>query len=164
MRISTRVPGVIIRQMVFDDYNNASALWYGTKEIRRYSVSDSRKAIERFLEMNFDTCFVADSDGVLVGTILGGFDGRRGYIHHLVVEEAQRGRNIGGVLLQKTIIAMKAKGVDKMHIFVPIHSESRQTVAFWESHGWKRREDLQLMSHELSFGEMEVMARPKSKT
>jgi ribosomal protein S18 acetylase RimI-like enzyme len=145
MRISTRIPGIIIRLMRIEDYDQSASLWGATREIKVYSASDSREDIQKFLEMNRDTCFVADADGQIVGTILGGFDGRRGYIYHLVVEGAQRGRNIGSALLEKTKIAMRMKGVEKIHIFVPMHN-SRNSVAFWESHGWQRRADLQMMS------------------
>ena len=144
MRTTTRIPGIIIRPMFIEDFDRVSALWNGAREVRVYT-SDSRQSIEHFLEMNHDTSFVADAEGQVVGTILGGFDGRRGYIYHLVVESEQRGRNIGSALLEKTIAAMKTKGVEKIHIFVPIHN-NRHTLAFWESHGWQQRPDLQLMS------------------
>ena len=128
MRTTTRIPGVIIRQMRIEDYDQVSSLWHGAREVRVYT-SDSRKSIERFLVMNQESCFVADTEGQVVGTILGGFDGRRAYIYHLVVEGEQRGRNIGSALLEKTITALKAKGVDKAHIFVPIYN-NRHSLAF----------------------------------
>jgi ribosomal protein S18 acetylase RimI-like enzyme len=145
MRISTRIPGILVRLMVIEDYEQIVNLWNCTHEVRIYSVSDSKQAVHRFLELNRETCFVADCDGQIVGTILGGFDGRRGYIYHLVVESEQRGRNIGSALVEKMKIAMKFKGVDKIHIFVPVHN-SKSSVAFWESHGWQKRPDLQMMS------------------
>jgi N-acetylglutamate synthase len=145
MSVTTRIPRIVVRPMVIADYNQASVLWSGTQEISNYCYADSRKSIERFLQMNPDTCFVAELGEQIVGTILGGFDGRRGYIYHLVVEAAQRGRNLGGVLLEKTLIAMKVKDVDKVHIFVP-NFKNRAAIAFWESHGFVGRPDLQMMS------------------
>ena len=160
MRATTRIPGVIIRPMQIEDYEQVSSLWNGAREVRVYT-SDSRRLIERFLGLNSDTSFVADAEGQIVGTILGGFDGRRGYIYHLVVESAQRGRNIGSALLEKTMVAMEKKSVDKIHIFVPIHN-NRHTLAFWESHGWRTRSDLQMMSLTLGgSGLLTPTVRPK---
>src|SRR5690242_2848983 len=85
MRPTTRIPGVVIRPMVETDYAQTAALWHGAQEIRNYIAADSPQAIARFLKLNPDTCFVADASGQIIGTILGGFDGRRGYIYHLVV-------------------------------------------------------------------------------
>lgn len=159
MRNTTRIPGIIVRAMRPEDFEPCSALWRGAREVRSYST-DSREAIHHFLERNPDTCFVADLEGQVVGTILGGYDGRRAYIYHLVVERAQRGRDIGSALLNKLLIAMKLKGVPKIHIFVPIEN-NRHTLAFWESHGWQQRPDLQMMS--LNVGDLPLIPKVKGK-
>src|SRR5687767_5745813 len=116
MKINARIPGIEIRSMRIADYDRVATLWGATREVRSYSSSDSKESIQRFLEINPDTCFVAHADGQIVGTVLGGFDGRRGYIYHLVVESEQRGRNIGSLLIDKIKSSMKKKGVDKIHI------------------------------------------------
>jgi ribosomal protein S18 acetylase RimI-like enzyme len=145
---TNRIPGVVIRPMTIDDYDRVTHLWSGSQAVKVYSASDSRARIALFLQMNPDTSFVADADGDIMGTILGGFDGRRGYIHHLAVEADPRGRNIGFGLLEKTLTAMKKKGIEKVHVFVPTE-HNPHGLAFWESQNWQRRPDLQLMTYNL---------------
>ena len=48
--------------------------------------ADSEAAIARFLDRNPGLSFVAERQGVLVGCLMGGHDGRRGYLHHLAVD------------------------------------------------------------------------------
>lgn len=44
------------------------------------NLDDSKDGIEKFLKRNPDTCFAAEEDGKIVGVIMAGNDGRRGYI------------------------------------------------------------------------------------
>jgi hypothetical protein len=55
-------------------------LWKNTPGIGLSEKNDSRKAIKIFLEKNPSTCFVAECEGKIIGTIMGGSDGRRGHI------------------------------------------------------------------------------------
>ncbi|MDD2707022.1 MAG: GNAT family N-acetyltransferase [Verrucomicrobiae bacterium] len=161
MRPTTRIPGVIIRAMMIDDYEQCAELWSHAKEVKEYSVSDSRSRIDLFLRMNPDTCFVADADGQIIGTILGGFDGRRAYIYHLVVGREMHGHLVGCCLLEKTLVAMRRKGVEKVYVFVPV-KHNLHGIAFWESQRWEKRPDLRMMSLQLG-GQIPVPLE-KSKT
>ena len=74
-----------IRDMSIGDYTNAYALWLSCPGIGLHPADDSREGIARFLDRNPKTCFVAEADGRLIGTIMAGNDGRRGYIYHTAV-------------------------------------------------------------------------------
>ena len=71
-----------IREMQIQDYEEIYAMWQITSK-RALSGADSRDAICRYLKRNPGLSQVAVEDGKIVGTVLAGHDGRRGYIHHL---------------------------------------------------------------------------------
>jgi ribosomal protein S18 acetylase RimI-like enzyme len=76
-----------IRKMDIKDYNEIINLWKTTEGVGINDYDDSKKSIKKFLQMNPKTCFVAEHDSnEIIGTILGGYDGRRGLIYHLMVK------------------------------------------------------------------------------
>ncbi len=68
-----------IRKITLKDYEAVYGLWLSCKGMDLNTVDDSRDGIERFMRRNPDTCSVAESDDVIVGAIIAGSDGRRGY-------------------------------------------------------------------------------------
>ena len=128
-----------IRVMTVADYDAVYALWLSCKGMGLNDVDDSREGIARYLARNPDTCVVAE-DGGVVGVILAGHDGRRGYIYHTAVHPDARGWGIGSALVQRALAALKDCGISK----VALVAFSRNEVgnAFWEKQGFKLREDL----------------------
>ena len=96
---------ITIRQVVIEDYDAIFELWNSTEQSRRAlnTVDDSREGIDRYLRRNPTTCFAAESDGRLVGVILTGHDGRRGYIYHTAVRPDCQGRGVGAALVHATV-------------------------------------------------------------
>ena len=84
---------IVYRVMQIDDYLEAMDLWRRSPGIRLRDA-DSVDATERYLLRNPGLSFIAAADLRLVGTIMGGHDGRRGYIQHLAVDEPFRNRGI----------------------------------------------------------------------
>ena len=87
--------------------------------------------------------FVARADGVLVGAVLCGHDGRRGYLHHLAVAPAHRRLGIGRRLVARCLSALARQDIPKCNIFVYGHNACGR--AFWRRAGWKPRPDLELL-------------------
>lgn len=136
-----------IQAMTIADYDEAYALWEATEGIG-LSAGDSRAAIQRYLERNPGMSFVARSEaGVLEGTLLCGHDGRRGFLHHLVVHPASRRRGLGRELVARGLAALRAEGIDKCHLFV--YKENLAGRAFWTAEGWSERITLVLMSKDI---------------
>ena len=129
-----------IRLMTIEDYDRVYALWESCTGMGLSSVDDSREGIEKYLKRNPNTCFVAEEDGVLVGAILGGHDGRRGHISHAAVRPNLRRRGIGRALIDAVLEAMKAEGIIKVNFVV--FSRNTEGNAFWEHLGFAAREDL----------------------
>ncbi|MFQ5903472.1 MAG: GNAT family N-acetyltransferase [Candidatus Binatia bacterium] len=78
--------GIVIREMALQDYDEVLALWQ-TSEGVGLSDADLEEGVARFLDRNPGLSFVALDGEHLVGAVLCGHDGRRGYIHHLVVSK-----------------------------------------------------------------------------
>ena len=143
---------VDITEFTMRDYDEAIALWRRSQGVSLRGA-DGRDAIERYLRRNPGLSFVARADGALVGAVLCGHDGRRGYLHHLAVAEAHRGQGgcpLGGwsALAERCLAALRSLGIEKCHLFVVRdHADAR---AFWRRAGWEERTDVQLMSRTMS--------------
>ena len=133
--------------MHISDYEHAIELWRTLAGIG-LSSADSEIKIRKFLEKNPGTCFAALKQNNLIGTILGGSDGRRGYIYHLAVQESEQEQGVGKKLLDACLTAFKALGIQKCHIFVI--SDNLKGIDFWLHTGWEKRDDILVMSKELN--------------
>lgn len=132
-----------IRDMSIDQYNLVYELWENSEGVG-LSQSDSRCEIEKFLMRNPGLCFTAWMQGALVGAILCGHDGRRGYIHHLAVEAKARKRGVGSALVDRCLKELKERGISKCHLFV--FTDNNLARTFWTNLDWIPRDELILMS------------------
>jgi len=137
---------VEIRLMNSGDYSGAIDLWQSLPGLG-LSSADEFSAIDLFLNKNLDTCFVAVDGGKIIGTVLGGSDGRRGYLYHLAVHKEYQMIGLGRELSEKCLAALRSKGIKKCHIFVI--SSNSEGFRFWEKMGWLLRKDIIVMSKDL---------------
>lgn len=133
-----------IRPMTIDDYDEIFAMWQITTK-RALSKADERDQIERYLLRNAGMSQVAVVDGKIVGTVLAGHDGRRGFIHHMAVLPDYRRRHIGHRLAEKAIEMISRDGIDKTHIFCYQNNETGQN--FWKDFGFEKRDDVFVFSY-----------------
>ncbi len=124
-------------------YENIYGFWNNNPGIG-ISKSDSKESISAFLKRNEGLSFIAYDKNNIIGGILGGHDGRRGYIYHLIVDENYRFKGIGKALVSKCINKFKEIGLEKSHIF--IFKNNEQAKAFWNKIGWSLRNDIEIMS------------------
>ena len=129
-----------IRPMTIDDYDAVYALWASLPGIGLHDHEDSRGGMAYYLRRNPDSCFAAEEDAALVGAVLCGNDGRRGYINHLAVAEAFRGRGIAKALLNACLAAMRREGIRLCSFAVFRDNETGN--AFWDAVGSVRREEI----------------------
>ena len=110
-------------------------------------IDDSKEGISRFLERNPNTSFVAMENDELQGIILGGHDGRRGYIYHMSVAEKHRKKGIGSSLVEKCLASFKNEKISKVALLVFKYNEAGNS--FWEKQGFILREDVNYRNIEL---------------
>jgi ribosomal protein S18 acetylase RimI-like enzyme len=135
--------GIEIRPFTMADYDEAVALWTASPGVG-LSSADRPEAIAGYLERNPGLSFVARDSAVLVGAILGGHDGRRGYLNHLAVAPSHRRQGLGRRLVECCFAALTAVGIAKCHLF--LLQDNDVARAFWSHLGWIARTDLVLMS------------------
>jgi putative acetyltransferase len=133
-----------IKEMTIADYEDAISLWRSADGVGLHDDADSKHAIGKYLQRNQGLSFVARDNGMLAGAVLCGYDGRRGYLHHLAVSEAYRKKGIGKALVQRVIKKLASLGITKCHVFVFDGNLGGQK--FWKSIGWTERVELKIMS------------------
>jgi len=126
--------------MTINDYEQVYTLWLNTPNMGLNNLDDSKEGIAKYLERNPNTCFVAEKDTHIIGVILSGHDGRRGYIHHMAVAQDEQRKGIGETLLNEVVSAFKKISIHKVALVVFEHNEKGN--AFWEKQGFTARSDL----------------------
>lgn len=130
----------MIRKMTIHDYHAVYELWLSCKGMGLNDIDDSESGIARFLERNPTTCFIFETDGKLIGVIMVGSDGRRGYIYHTAVHPSYRKRGVGSALVKSALDSLKQLGISKVALVV--FERNKDGNAFWEKQGFTVRNDL----------------------
>lgn len=127
---------VLVREVRFpEDYPAVVELW-GALEIGvQVGRSDTLEEIQKKLQRDPDLFLVAEVDENIVGTIIGGFDGRRGMIYHLAVQADAREHGIGRMLLQEVENRLQAKGCKKCYLLVTV--DNINAMKFYEHNDWR---------------------------
>ncbi|MNV80578.1 Acetyltransferase YpeA [compost metagenome] len=125
-----------LREMQIQDYEQMMALWQDIDGLV-LSEADSKDNIEAYLLRNPGLSYVCEDNDRVVGTILCGHDGRRGFIYHLAVSPNYRKQKIGHQLVDMSLSKLQAQGIDKCHIFVLENNEIGNH--FWTARGWEKR-------------------------
>ena len=140
---------MIVRHFRIADFDAVIALWRRTEGVG-LNESDTRRAIAAFLRRNPRLSFVAEKNGRVIGAVLCGHDGRRGYLHHLAVSKRHRRRGIGRLLVNACLAKLRKAGISKCNIF--IFANNADGMKFWAHTGWSLRTELRLMQIRLDDG------------
>ena len=129
-----------IRVMTIEDYEGVYHLWVSTPEMGINNTDDSREGIGKYLKRNPTTSFVAVDNEQIIGAVLAGHDGRRGFIQHMTVLPEYRNQGIASRLVEKAMNALDHEGIHKVALVA--FQKNEVGNAFWESVGFTKREDL----------------------
>lgn len=132
----------VIRLFEVEDYEDVYALWIRTPGMGLNNIDDSKEGIAKFLKRNPSTCFVAEEIDTerIVGAIITGNDGRRGYIYHACCDINVRRFGIGTNLVDAALNALKKEGISKVALVV--FEKNKSGNDFWEHLGFTLRADL----------------------
>ena len=134
---------ITLREMQISDYHEVMQLLENTEGVV-LREADSYDAIKIYLERNPQLNYVAYHDDTIVGCIMAGHDGRRGYLQHLAVDSRYRQKGIARKLVNRTISELELISINKSHIF--ILKDNDKARVFWEKLGWKKRDDIDMYS------------------
>ena len=127
MEIRTRDFGI-------DDYDAAVDLWNRVEGLD-VAEGDDRETIRRFLARNPGLSRVATDGSKIIGAVLCGHDGRRGYVYHLAVDPAHGRRGLGRRLIDECLAGLKQAGLERVNLLVA-HDNLRGRE-FWRRCGWE---------------------------
>lgn len=129
-----------IREFEFNkDYEPVLNLWQNIEAGIRVGRSDTPEEVHKKVQRDPDLFLVAEADGCIVGSIIGGFDGRRGLIHHLAVQREFRRMGVGQALLAEVEKRLQIKGCLKCILVVL--EDNINAIRFYEECGWNRASD-----------------------
>jgi ribosomal protein S18 acetylase RimI-like enzyme len=117
-----------------EDYSQTIGVWERMEKGVRVGISDAPKEIEKKLLRDPELFLVAETNGKLIGTIIGGYDGRRGFIYHLAVMATYRGQGIGSRLIKEVENRLRAIGCIRCYLLV--NNDNFEAKDFYEKHGW----------------------------
>jgi N-acetylglutamate synthase len=142
------VSSVHLREFQYpDDYGAVRQLWEHAGSGIHLRRSDDPEEIHKKLQRDPDLFLVAEADGRMIGTVMGGFDGRRGLVYHLAVAEPYRKQGVGNLLMEELENRLRLKGCIRCYLLVTTDNEP--AIAFYERRGWKRMDDLYIYGKEI---------------
>lgn len=128
-------PAVLIRTFIFpQDYQAVIELWNTAGPGIRVRRSDEPEEIEKKLQRDPDLFLVAEMNGRIIGSVMGGFDGRRGMVYHLAVDATLRHLGIGTSLMNELEQRLKEKGCIRAYLLVT--RDNLNAMHFYEELGW----------------------------
>jgi ribosomal protein S18 acetylase RimI-like enzyme len=129
-------PALTIRPFEYpDDYPAVYALWSKAGPGIHVRRSDEAGEIAKKLQRDPDLFLLAVMAEQVVGTVLGGFDGRRGMVYHLAVAESYRQRGIGSALMDELEARLRQKGCLRYYLLVT--NDNLDATRFYEARGWE---------------------------
>ncbi len=132
-----------IRKFDFDkDLEAVFGLWRLAGSGIQTGRSDAPAEIRKKLQRDPDLFLVALDGEHVVGSVIGGFDGRRGLVYHLAVAPSHRGDSLGRRLMEELEGRLCRKGCLKSYLLVT--KDNQNAVDFYKHLGWEIM-DLHLM-------------------
>ena len=139
---------VQIREFCFPaDYEPVFALWRSIERGVHTGRSDLPSEIQKKLTRDPDLFLVADAKGEIIGSVLGGYDGRRGLVYHLAVASGFRKMGIGSRLMEELESRLRAKGCLKCYLLVTV--DNPEAEAYYQQRGWQHMDTVRLYGKEL---------------
>lgn len=125
---------VVIRPLADADVEHVVALWEVAGLTRPWN--DPRADIARARAVWPDLLLVAERDGVVVGSVMAGYDGHRGWLYYLAADPAWRGHGIGSALVVEAEHRLTEMGCPKVQLMV--RSDNTGVLDFYDALGYER--------------------------
>ena len=140
---------VRIRPFCFpEDYQQVHDLWTSIEKGVHVGRSDTPEEIEKKLRRDPDLFLVAECDDEIIGSVIGGYDGRRGLLYHLAVSAPFRSQGIGSRLMREVELKLREMGCLKCYLLVT--EDNADVESYYRSRGWQPMDGIHLFGKELS--------------
>jgi ribosomal protein S18 acetylase RimI-like enzyme len=139
---------VHIREFQFPaDYQPVYDLWSSIEKGVHIGRSDTPDEIKKKIVRDPDLFLIAECDNTIIGSVMGGYDGRRGLIYHLAVDARFRGQGIGCKLMDQVEERLRAKGCLKS--FLLVTSDNLEVENYYQKRGWYHMDTIHLLGKDL---------------
>ncbi len=133
---------VTIRPMEQTDIPAALRVWQETSG--RSRPVDTHDGLARYIAHNPGLCQVAEQNGQLLGVLVGGHDGRRGFLHHVGVLAPLRRHGVGRALVDCYMAALREQGILRLHLL--LRQSNAVGMRFWKAYGCRERANTVVIS------------------
>ncbi|MHA1472306.1 MAG: GNAT family N-acetyltransferase [Promethearchaeota archaeon] len=131
-----------IEKFKIEYYDEVVKLWIKTGI--EVGASDTIEEVSRVFNRNPDLFLIGKEEEKIVAVVIGAFDGRRGYVHHLAVHPDYQKIGLGKTMMDALTEQFRAKNIHKVHLF--IQKSNKSVLEFYNNLGWGVREDIIMMS------------------
>ena len=107
--------------------------------------SDTYEQVDRIASLNSGLFLVGIKNNEIRAVVMGAFDGRRGYVHHLAVKPEYQRKGYGRKMMEELHKRFLMKDIKKVHLFIEVDNEG--VIEFYKKIGWHVRDDLEMMSY-----------------
>jgi len=126
---------ISIREFKYpDDYPAVRQLWSNMDKGVELGRSDEPEEIAKKITRDPDMFLVAEETGKIIGSVIGGYDGRRGLLYHLAVAVEHRQQGLGTLLLNEIESRLRSKGCRKCYLMVTLNNPEAER--FYQKRGW----------------------------
>lgn len=121
--------------------NGVISLW---KEVFGYEADHNNPelVIDKKLDLNDELFFIATDNKIIIGSIMAGYDGHRGWIYSLAVSSQYRNKSLGSQLLSFAEKKLSEKGCMKINL--QILSDNEAVEQFYIANGYKAEQRISM--------------------
>jgi ribosomal protein S18 acetylase RimI-like enzyme len=130
-----------------DEYTSLIRLWGSVGPGIGISRSDDLIELEKKFRLDPDLFLVAEEKGQIIGSVIGGYDGRRGLIYHLAITVEHQHRGLGDRMLKEIEARLKARGCIKAYLLVKQGNPNLEH--FYEKREWQSMDDIKIFGKNL---------------
>lgn len=120
----------------FDDGDTEAVveLWRRCNLLRPWN--DPEKDIERKLKVQRELFLVGKIDDRVVATVMGGYDGHRGWVNYLAVDPSHQRQGIGRAMMDEIERRLLSLGAPKINL--QIRDDNLEAIDFYERVGFEK--------------------------
>lgn len=121
-----------IREFHKNDIEAIINLWQSCNLVAPHN--DPRKDIERKLRVNPELFLVGEINGEIIATVMGGYEGHRGWLNYLAVSPEQRKRGYGKAIINAAEHLIRERGAPKINL--QVRTSNTSVIRFYQSLGY----------------------------
>jgi len=122
----------LIRPFVLSDEKAVIGVWKASG--LTHPNNDPHKDIARKMKVNPELFLVGELDGQIVGTVMAGYEGHRGWINYLGVTPDQQGKGLGEALMVEAERLLRERGCPKINL--QVRTTNTKVIAFYQKIGF----------------------------